>query len=133
VKCCWVYQTKFIFEGVIELHKEFLVSNGFSQQEDIVYNETFSPVLKMNYVRLIISLASHFEWKIHHMDVKTSLLHGNLSKKYFMEQALSFVTDSNLVCQLKKFLYRLKQGPQDLYANIDNLFLRLGFKHCESD
>jgi hypothetical protein len=27
----------------------------------------------------------------------------------------------------------LKKAPRDWYAKINNLFLRLGFKHCESD
>jgi hypothetical protein len=45
---------------------------GFSQQEGIDYTETFSPVAKMNSVRLILSLAARFGWKIHQMDVKSA-------------------------------------------------------------
>jgi hypothetical protein len=37
-----------------------LVMKGFSQQEGINYTETFSPIAKMNYFRLIFSLAAHF-------------------------------------------------------------------------
>jgi hypothetical protein len=55
---------------------------GFSQQEGINYTETFSPIAKMNYVQLILSLVAHFGWKIHQMDVKSAFLHGNLSKKF---------------------------------------------------
>jgi hypothetical protein len=50
-----------------------------------------------------------------------------------MEQPPRFVTDSNLVSQLKKSLYGLKQAPWDWHAKIENLFLRLAFKQCESD
>jgi hypothetical protein len=106
---------------------------GFSQQEGIDYTETFSPVAKMNSVRLILSLAAHFGWKIHQMDVKSDFLHGDLSEEIFMEQPPGFVTDSNLVCRLKKSLYGLKQAPRAWYAKIDSFFLRLGFKWCESD
>jgi hypothetical protein len=60
VKCRWVYKTKFTSEGVVEHHKSHLVVKGFSQQEGINYTETFSPVAKMNYVRLILSLACSF-------------------------------------------------------------------------
>jgi hypothetical protein len=69
---------------------------GFSQQEGIDYTETFSSVAKMNSVRLIFSLATHFEWKINQMDVKSSFLHGDLSNEIFMKQPPSFVTYSNL-------------------------------------
>jgi hypothetical protein len=65
MKCRWVYRTKFTSEGVVERHKECLVVKGFSQQEGIELNETFSPVAKMNYIRLILSLAARFGWKIH--------------------------------------------------------------------
>jgi hypothetical protein len=85
-----------------------LVAKGFSQQEGIDYTKTFSPVAKMNYVQLILSLVAFFRWKIHQMDVKSAFLHGDLSEEIFMEQPLGFVTDSNLVCRLQKSLYGLK-------------------------
>jgi hypothetical protein len=50
MKCRWVYNTKFTFEGVIECHKAHFVAKGFSQQEGINYNETFAHVAKMNFV-----------------------------------------------------------------------------------
>jgi hypothetical protein len=50
-----------------------------------------------------------------------------------MEQTPSFLTDSNLVCRLKKSLYGLKKTPQAWYAKIDNVFLQLGFQRCESN
>jgi len=50
-----------------------------------------------------------------------------------MEQPPSFVTDSNMVCRLKKSLYGLRQAPQPWYAKIGSFFLRLGFKRSEFD
>ena len=40
----WIYKTKVNIEGEIEKHKARLVSQGFSQQLGIDYNETFAPV-----------------------------------------------------------------------------------------
>jgi hypothetical protein len=45
------------------------------------------------------------------MDVKSAFLHGDLSEELFMEQPPSYVIDSNLVCQIRKSLYGLKQDP----------------------
>ena len=42
------------------------------------------------------------------MDVKITFLHGDLSKKIYMEKPPRFMTDSHLVCLLKKSLYGLK-------------------------
>jgi hypothetical protein len=62
----------------------------------------------MNSVLLILSLVAHFGWKIHQMDVRSVFLHGDLSEEICMEQQTGFVTNSNLVCRLKKLLYGLK-------------------------
>jgi hypothetical protein len=87
----------------------------------------------MNFVRFILSLVARFGWKIHHMDVTSAFIHGDLSEEIYMEQPLGFVTNSNLICRLKNFLYGLKHAPWPWYTKIDNLFLQLGFKWCESD
>jgi hypothetical protein len=57
-----------------------VVENGFYQQEGINYIETFALVVKMNYVRLILSLVAHFGWEVHYMDVKSVFLHGDVTK-----------------------------------------------------
>lgn len=108
VECQWVYRTKFIYDGVFEHHKDRILVKGFSQQEGIDYTKTFAPIENMNFVQLILSLATHFRLEIHQMDVKSSFLHGKLFEEFYMEQSPNFMTDSTLVCWLKKSLYGLK-------------------------
>jgi hypothetical protein len=60
VKCRWFYKAKFTSEAVIDRHRACLVAKGFSQQEGIDYTEIFSPVAKMNSIRMILSLAACF-------------------------------------------------------------------------
>jgi hypothetical protein len=89
-----------------------LVSKGFSQVEGIDYNETFSPVAKMNSICLVLALVASHKWEVHQMDVKSVFLHGDLQEEIYMEQPPSYVqNDSSLVCHLKKSLYGLKQAP----------------------
>eukprot|EP00253_Pinus_taeda_P007669 PITA_07669 len=109
VRCKSAYRTKYGPDGKVDKHKSRLVAKGFSQVEGIDYTETFSPISKMNYVCLILSLVASFKWKVHQMDVKSIFLHGNLHEEIYMEQPPGFMqTDSSLVCRLKKSLYGLK-------------------------
>ena len=67
------------------------------------------------------------------MDVKSVLLHGDLSKQIYMEQPPIFVIDSIIACWLKKSLYGLKQAPSAWYEKIDHFFTNLGFKCYDYD
>ena len=100
LKWWWVYWTKFTFHGVFKNHKAHLVNKCFSRQEGIGYTKAFSPVSKMNLVWLILSLATSFRWEIHQMDVKSTFLHGDLSKEIYIENPLGFMTNSNIFYKL---------------------------------
>eukprot|EP00253_Pinus_taeda_P002871 PITA_02871 len=134
VRCKWVYRTKYGPDGKVDKHKARLVAKGFSQGEGIDYTETFSPVAKMNSIRLVLSLAASLKWEVHQMDVKSAFLLGDLHEEIYMEQPIGFIqTDSSLVCRLKKSLYGLKQAPRAWYAKMDSFLLESGFSRCHSD
>ena len=85
VRCRWVYYTKYVADGSIDRYKEHLVAKYFSQIEGIDYSETFAPIAKMNYIFLILSLATSQGWKNFQMDMKSVFLHGDLHEQIYME------------------------------------------------
>jgi hypothetical protein len=91
VRCKWVYRTKYASDGSVERHKARLVSKEFSQVEGIDYNETFSPVAKMNSIFLVLSLVASHKWEVHQMDVKSSFLQRDLQEEIYMEQHPGYV------------------------------------------
>ena len=125
IGCKWVYKTKFKSDSAIEKFKARLVANGFNQKEG-----NFAPVIKMNTIRIILSLAASFGWHIHQMDVKNAFLNGDLYEEIYMDQPPGFVDQKhpNLVCRLKKSLYGHKQAPRAWNEKIDRYFQLHGFK-----
>ena len=58
VQCKWVFKTKFVAYGSPLKYKEILLAKGYSQVHGIDYNETFSPVAKMDSIRLALAIAA---------------------------------------------------------------------------
>lgn len=107
--CKWVYKLKRDAHGNVVRHKARLVANGYNQQSGVDFHETFSPVVHMTTIRFIVSIALHFGWNIHQLDVKNAFLHGYISGNLFMEQPPGFIDKSrpHHVCHLQKAIYGL--------------------------
>lgn len=56
----------------------------------IDYEEVFAPVTRIETVRVIIALAVSNAWEVHHLDMKTVFLHGELKKEVYVSQPKGF-------------------------------------------
>jgi hypothetical protein len=91
IGCKWIDKPKFKSDGDIDKYKARLVAKGYSQTKGIDYVETFSPVAKLNTIRLLISLATKYHWKLHKLDVKSAFLNGELKEEVYLTQPEGFV------------------------------------------
>ena len=68
----------------------------------------------MESVRLLLALAAAKDWRVHHLDVKSAFLNGELVETVFVRQPLGFVVkgEEHRVLRLLKTLYGLRQAPR---------------------
>ncbi|GKA55071.1 retrotransposon protein, putative, ty1-copia subclass, partial [Tanacetum coccineum] len=80
----------------------------------IDYEETFSPVVKIKSIRIMLAIAAFHDYEIWQMDVKTAFLNEKLTKDVFVAQPEGFENAKypKRVCKLQKAIYGLKQASR---------------------
>ena len=126
----WVFQNKMNEQGKIVRNKAWLVCRGYAQVEGQDFDETFAPVTRLESIRMFLTYASHKNFKVYQMDVKSAFLNGDLEEEFYIDKLEGFqLTDNpDNVCKLKKALYGLKQAPKAWYHRMDKYLQDKGFK-----
>jgi hypothetical protein len=125
----WVFKLKRDARGVIVKHKARLVAKGYVQQAGVDFDEVYAPVARLDSVRLLLALATQENWMVHHMDVKSAFLNGDLKEEVYVVQPPGFVIQGqeHKVYKLSKALYGLRQAPRAWNTKLDATLKGLGF------
>lgn len=132
IRLKWVFKVKRDPAGNIVKHKPRLVAKGYAQRHGVDFDEVFAPVARMEMVRLLLALATHNGWQVHHMDVKSAFLNGDLAEEVYVHQPASNEKKNKEghVLRLRKALYGLRQAPRAWNAKLDMSLMSLGFERC---
>ncbi|GJS92208.1 retrovirus-related pol polyprotein from transposon TNT 1-94 [Tanacetum coccineum] len=115
-------------------NKARLVAKGYRQKEGIDFEESFTPVARIEAIRIFIANAASKNMTIYQMDVKTAFLNGELKEKVYVSRPEGFVDPDHPthVYRLKKALYGLKQAPRAWYDTLSRFLLDNNFsKGCQ--
>ena len=135
VGCKWVFTIKHKADRTVERYKARLVAKGYTQTYGIDYSETFSPVAKIDTIRVLFSIAANCDWPLRQFDVKNAFLHGDLKEEVYMEAPPGFLQDfeAGEEYRLKKALYGLKQSPRAWFGRFTEAMKRYGYFQSNSD
>ena len=132
----WVYAIK-IGPNNEEIHKCRYVAKGYSQVENIDYNETFSPTARVASIRMLMNITVQNDFVVHQMDAKTAYLHADIDCEIYVEQPKGYVqTDSKgveYVLKLNKSLYGLKQSGRNWNNMLHDFLISKRFQQSLSD
>ena len=82
----WVFKVKCGSDGQVEGLKARLVTKGYSQKYLIDYDETFSPVVKFQSIRVILAFALQNDLLLHQKNVVTAFLNDTLEEDIYIQQ-----------------------------------------------
>ncbi|GJU17471.1 putative ribonuclease H-like domain-containing protein [Tanacetum coccineum] len=89
---------------IVIRNKARLVTQGYTQEEEIDYDEVFALVARTKEIRLFLAYASFKDFVVYQMDVKSAFLYKNIEFEdpYFPDR----------VYKVEKALYGLHQAPR---------------------
>lgn len=135
IKSRWVFKVKPGVNGSSPRYKARLVAKGFSQRPGIDFEETFSPVVKYDTLRVILSLVAALDLDMSQLDVKTAFLYGEISEEIYLQQPEGYALagQENHVCRLQKCLYGLKQASRVWNRHFDSFIKKFGLQPSNAD
>ena len=122
----WVYKLKPGESGKPPRYKTKIVVKGFQQKKSVDFIDIFTLVVKMKSIPAVLSIAANMDLEVEQLDVKTTVLHGDLEEEIYMHQSEGFVekVKENLVCPFRKILYGLKKSTSAMVPKIRILHYR---------
>ena len=141
IKAIWSFKRKRRPDGTLLKHKARLCAHGGMQQWDNNYWETYSPVVNMLSVRLLLSIAKIFRLESKAIDFVLAFPQADLDVDIWMYLPVGFQVDGqteedsnrHYILKLNKSLYGLKQASYNWYEKLKEGFKNRGLKLSQID
>ncbi|GJR88638.1 putative ribonuclease H-like domain-containing protein [Tanacetum coccineum] len=120
----WVYKNKKDERGIVIKNKARLVTQGYTQEEGIDYDEVFTTVARTEAIRLFLAYSLFKDFVVYQMDVKSAFLYGKIEEEVYVCQPPGFEDPEfpNKVYKVEKALYGLHQAPRAWYETLSTYY-----------
>lgn len=127
IRCIWIYKINRKSDGIIERFKAQLVSKRYNQIKRLDYSDTFSPIVKLTTIILLVLTFIH-NWDLQQHDVNNAFLHSELHEGVYIIVPPGFQTSKpNKVCKLIKSLYELKHAIRKWFEKLASFLIHHGY------
>ncbi|GJZ36181.1 retrovirus-related pol polyprotein from transposon TNT 1-94 [Tanacetum coccineum] len=82
----WIFKVKLDEYGGVLKNKARLVAKGYHQDERIEFEESFSPVARIEAIRIFLAYTSHKNMVVFQLDVKMAFLNGILKEEVYISK-----------------------------------------------
>nr|GEX64328.1 hypothetical protein [Tanacetum cinerariifolium] len=99
------------------------------------YEEVFTPVARIEAIKLFLAYDSFMGFMVYQMDVKCAFLYGTIEEEVYVYQPPGFEDPDypDKVYKVVKTLYGLHQAPRAWYETLANYLLENGFQRGKID
>ncbi|GJZ65254.1 putative ribonuclease H-like domain-containing protein [Tanacetum coccineum] len=110
----WIFRNKKDEREIVIKNKARLVAQGYTQEKGIDYDEVFTPVARIEAIRLFLAYSSFKDFVVYQMDVKSAFLYGKIKEEVYVCQPPGFedLDFPDRVYKVEKELYGLHQAPR---------------------
>ncbi|GJV77239.1 retrotransposon protein, putative, ty1-copia subclass [Tanacetum coccineum] len=81
VESKWLFKKKTDMDGKVHTFKARMVAKGLYQTYGVDYGETFSLVVDIRAIRILLAIVAYYDYEIWQMDIKTAFLNCHLSEE----------------------------------------------------
>jgi hypothetical protein len=137
IQAIWSVKCKRYPDGTLNKHKARLCTHGSMQQWGVSHWETYSPVVNMLTVRLVLALCNIHGLESKSIDFILAFPQADLDVDIWMELPQGIVVDNSpdsscaYVLKLRKSLYGLKQVSLNWFVKLKQGLMDRGFMPSE--
>ena len=109
-------------------YKAGFVAWGFTHTPGIDFHDTYSKTAQLSTLRTVLACGVKLGMHFTQMDINTAYLNAPIQEDIYMEQPEGYQNGKQMVCELKRSLFELKQLGRNWFECLSSHLFELNFK-----